>query len=184
MHSYTLEGVVIKRNNSGEADKIITLFTRTHGKVALLAKGVRKISSRRSGHIEVFNIVKASAAVGRGGLDLLTEIETLQSHSQWKKQLGRVTLAYELCETVDRLTADNQPHPELYDSLTSFLTRISDLDSHWRIQMDVWLVEIVRDLGYWPAAQPFTGDIHAFIEEISQTHIRSRRLLAKLTKHS
>ena len=84
MRTYTVEGIVIKRQNIGEADKLITLFTETLGKITLLARGIRKSSSRRVGSLELFNQVKVSAARGRGELDTLTEVQLLNSFSPWR----------------------------------------------------------------------------------------------------
>ncbi len=49
--SYLIEGIVIKRRNSGESDRLVTVYSPTHGKITLKAKGVRK-STRRSGQLE------------------------------------------------------------------------------------------------------------------------------------
>ena len=124
MRTYTVEGIVIKRQNIGEADKLITLFTETLGKITLLARGIRKSSSRRVGSLELFNQVKVSAARGRGELDTLTEVQVLNSFSPWRRFLGRITLAYQLCEIVDKLTPDRQPHPEIFTLLSLSLSQI------------------------------------------------------------
>jgi DNA repair protein RecO (recombination protein O) len=51
-------GLVIKRANFSEADKLVTLFTREVGKATFVAKGVRRVKSRRSAHLELFNLVE------------------------------------------------------------------------------------------------------------------------------
>jgi len=53
MKSYKTEGIIIKRKNFGEADRILTIFTKNKGKISIVAKGVRKINSRRAPHIEL-----------------------------------------------------------------------------------------------------------------------------------
>ncbi|MDQ3929945.1 MAG: DNA repair protein RecO, partial [Chloroflexota bacterium] len=53
-HLYKSEAVVIKRSDLGEADKILTIFTPHFGKLRVVAKGVRKVSSRLAGHVELF----------------------------------------------------------------------------------------------------------------------------------
>ena len=115
MPGYSSEGIVIKRQNFGEAGKIITLFTREKGKINLLAKGIRKTTSKRAGSLELFNRVKISAVKGRGELDTLTEVLLVENFARWRKYLGRITIAYQLCEVVDRLTPDRQPHPEIFE---------------------------------------------------------------------
>jgi len=53
--SYKAEGIILKRINFSEADKILTIFTKRHGKVRAIAKGVRRLTSRKAGSVELFN---------------------------------------------------------------------------------------------------------------------------------
>ena len=55
MRNFKTEGIIIKRRDYGEADRILTVMTREYGKLKIKAKGVRKITSRRSAHIELLN---------------------------------------------------------------------------------------------------------------------------------
>ncbi len=180
MRSFTVEGVVIKRSNLGEADRIITLFTKSHGKIAVVARGVRKLTSRRAGSLELFNLVKAQVVAGRGELDTLAEVQVLETFKSWRKHLGRVNLAYQLCEAVDKLTADHQPHPQVFEILSLSLSQISHLNSDWKLKIEDWLLEILIDLGFWPADKEFAGDVTEFIEEISSRPYNSPKLLQKL----
>ena len=84
MRGYKVEGIIIKRRDQGEADRIITLFSRSKGKISLKAKGVRQSNSRRAGSLELFNRVKAGVARGHSDLDILTEVEVLDAYSSWR----------------------------------------------------------------------------------------------------
>ena len=53
--AYKTEAIIIKRRNFGEADRILTILTKNYGKIQVRAPGVRKITSRRSSHIELLN---------------------------------------------------------------------------------------------------------------------------------
>ena len=53
-HLYKSEAVIIKRSDLGEADKILTILTPHFGKLRVVAKGVRKVTSRLAGHVELF----------------------------------------------------------------------------------------------------------------------------------
>jgi DNA repair protein RecO (recombination protein O) len=180
MKSYSIEGIIIKRTDAGEADKFITFFSKDKGKITLKAKGVRKLSSKRAGSLELFNRAKISAVAGRGQLDTLTEVQLLESYSQWRKHLGRVNLAYQLCEVVDKLLPDHQPHPKVYDILSLSLSQISELGDNWQDQLHAWFVDILVELGYWPADRPFTGDVHKFIESLILRPLNSPKILKKL----
>lgn len=180
MRSYTDEGIVIKRHNLGEADRLITLFSRSQGKLTLVARGVRRLTSKRAGSLELFSHIKFHAARGRGDLDTLTEVQPLNSFSSWRRHLGRVNLAYQLAETIDKLTPDRQPHPELLDLLKSHFLEIGNLKNDWKSKIEKWLIEIVRELGYWPKNMNFTGDIYNLIERTASRPLHSPKLLSKL----
>ncbi len=182
MTGYSFVGVVIKRHNLGETDKLVTFFTSEFGKITLVAKGLRRLSSKRAASLELFNLVKGHAVQGRGSLDTLTEVVLIRSPHAWRKYLGRIALGYELCEVVDKLTAEHQPFPATYRILVSSLTTIGSLGDDWRREFDAWLVDILRDLGYWPKGSAFTGDVITFIESISERRLHSPRLLKKLAQ--
>ena len=86
--SYTAEAIILKRTNFDEADKIITFLSKYKGKFTAIAKGVRKIASRRSPNLELFNKVKGHFASGRN-LDVLTEVETVHTFKKIKESLEK-----------------------------------------------------------------------------------------------
>ena len=71
---YKTEAIVLRQNSLGEADRIVTLYTPSNGKVRAVARGVRRPKSKLSGHLELLNRVKISLARGRN-LDIVSEAE-------------------------------------------------------------------------------------------------------------
>lgn len=173
--NWSFEGVVIKRTNLGEADRLLTVFTKDNGKVVLLARGVRKIASRRGGSIELFNLIRGQAHGGTLG-----EVSLLQSFPSWRKYLGRVTLAYQLCEVVDKLTGDDQPHPRVFQILRMALLHLGSLGDNWKAQMDSWLLEILVDLGFWSSGRKLEQDVFDYVESLVSRRMYSRDFLLKL----
>ena len=180
MNSYSDLGIVLKRSNLGEADKLITLYTQRHGKVTAIARGLRKPSSKRAGSLELFNVVKSSFIKGKGGLDTLAEVQILASFPAWRRYLGRVNLAYQLAEVVDKLTPDHQPHPEIFEILSLALSQISSLGSDWELKIKNLKLKILVELGYWPRTKEFIGEIDQFIEGLINRPLNSSKLLEKL----
>ena len=74
---YRTEAIVLKRRDFGEADRLLTVFTPEHGKLVLLAKGVRKTKSRKAGHVELFTHGTWLVARGRTW-DLVTQADTIE----------------------------------------------------------------------------------------------------------
>ena len=98
---YRCHAVVLKRRDYGEADRILTLYTREQGKVSAIAKGVRRIASRKSGHVELFTQARLLLAKGRN-LDVLSQAETIEPYAALREDLVRTTYAYHVAELLDR----------------------------------------------------------------------------------
>jgi DNA repair protein RecO (recombination protein O) len=181
MHSYKIEGIVLKRINLGESDRIVTLFTRDLGKVAVVARGVRKSTSKRAGSLEPFSLIQANVIVGKGNLDTLAEVKLIKGDYVWQKYLGRITLAYQLCEIVDKLTPDNQPHIEIFEILKNAMVNIGKLDQNWKLSIEEWIVNILCEMGYWSENKKFEGDIYEYLETITERPVNSAKLFSKIS---
>ncbi|MBU3957142.1 DNA repair protein RecO, partial [Patescibacteria group bacterium] len=121
--TYKTEGIILKRINYGEADRILTIYTKHYGKIRALAKGVRRITSRRGGNVELFN--QAVLFLNKGkNLDLLTEAQVVNSFKSWRRDLKKVTVAYYFCELVDKLTPEEQPNQAVFQLLSRYLGKI------------------------------------------------------------
>ena len=123
MSGFKTEGIVLKRRNFGEADRILTVFTPFKGKITVLGKGLRRIASRRAGNVELLNRSILYLHQGKG-MPILTEAQTLQSYQKIKGDLTLSTYAYHIIELVDKLTAENQENRILYEHLVEVLKRL------------------------------------------------------------
>ncbi len=108
----------------GEADRILTVFTLQKGKITVLAKGVRRITSRRAGNVELLNRVSLYLHQARTFL-ILTEAAVLDTYPKLKEDLTLSTYAFHIIELIDKLTAENQENRTLYEHLVSVLQRLS-----------------------------------------------------------
>lgn len=117
---YRSEAIVLRRRDFGEADRLLTLFTPGYGKIRAIAKGARKPQSRKTGHVESFMRSKILFARGRN-LDLITQAELVEAYRPLREDLVRVTYASHIVELLDRFTAENDAHPELYRLLSGAL---------------------------------------------------------------
>jgi DNA repair protein RecO (recombination protein O) len=180
MRSYSLEGIIIKRSNVGEANKVLTFYSKERGKVSLLAKGIRKLQSKRAGSLELFNQVQLMAVLGNGNLDVITEVSVINTFTSWKKHIGRINIAYQLSEVVDKITPENEPHLQIYNTLLNAFMKIDELGENWKVVLDHWLLSILIDLGYWSKDDVFSGDLFQYIKEISNRHLHSPGILKRL----
>ncbi|HEX8965805.1 MAG TPA: DNA repair protein RecO [Patescibacteria group bacterium] len=179
MRTFKTTGIVIKRKNVGEADRILTIYTKDQGKLQVKAKGVRKITSKRASHIEPLNIAVMTLYKGEG-MHVLTEVESINSHSSIKNNLSRVAMAYHICELIDSLCPENQEQPEIYDLLVQML---SDLENKERIGEAIHTFEIslLTVLGFTTSTHDLTGSkASIFIESILEKKLKSRQIIPQL----
>jgi DNA repair protein RecO (recombination protein O) len=102
---YRTEGIVLRRQDFGEADRLTTIYTLHHGKLRLVAKGVRRLQSRKAGHLEPFTRVALLIARGRE-LDIITQAETIGDFFVFQNDLDQLGHAAYLVELVDRFTVE------------------------------------------------------------------------------
>src|SRR3989344_5615595 len=123
MRAFKTEGIILKRRDFGEADRILTAFTLHRGKISIIAIGVRRITSRRAGNVELLNRVQMFLYPGKQFLNL-TEAVSLDTYQKIKEDLTLSAYAYHILELVDKLTAENQENRHLYTELIEVLKRL------------------------------------------------------------
>lgn len=114
--TYRTEAIVLRRKDIGEADRILTLFTPELGKVRVIAKGIRKPSSRKAGHLELFTCAKLLLAVGRD-LDIITQAEGVEPYRALRADLLRSAYGAYMVDLLDRFTPDAEENVDLYQLL-------------------------------------------------------------------
>lgn len=180
MRTYTVQGIILKRKNVGEADRILTVFTREEGKMQIKAKGVRKITSKRASHIEPLNITTLTLYKG-SGMPILTEATASEHFSSLKSDLQRVGLAYHICELVDGLCPENQESEHIYNMLMNILFNLN-ATSHIREEIHNFEIALLTHLGYWSKDQNTENVNTAFyIENILERRLKARQILPRLT---
>lgn len=181
MRTFKTTGIVIKRKNIGEADRILTVYTRDQGKLQIKAKGVRKITSKRSSHIEPLNIAVLTLYKGEG-IHILLEVDTINSHSAIKSNLSKVGMAYHICELIDGLCPEGQEQPEIYELLVQMLY---DLGHKKEVGKAIHLFEmqLLTLLGYTTSTHDLVGaKASYFIESILERKLKSRQIIPQLLK--
>ena len=113
---YSTEAVVLRTSPLGEADRLLTLFTPTRGKLQVTARGVRKPTSKLGGHLDPLTRSFLTLAEGRT-LDTITSADTRDAFLPAKSTLERLSQAFYLAELVDALNTLDAPNPSVYTLL-------------------------------------------------------------------
>ena len=152
MPLYRDEAVVLRTHKLGEADRIITLLTRQHGRVRAVAKGVRRTTSRWGSRLEPFTHVDLQLAEGRS-LDVITQAETLDPFS---KGLGldydRYTSGTVMLETAEKLIIeDKQPALQQFLLLVGGLRALVGGEHEPKQVLDSFMLRSLSVAGYAPS---------------------------------
>lgn len=128
MALYRDQGGVLRTMRLGEADRIVTLVTRGHGKVRAVAKGVRKTKSRFGARLEPMSHVSLLLYEGRE-LDIVSQAESLDHFRVIRDDLDRMGRAASMLEAVDQVAQEREPSPRLYQLLVGGLRAIAATDT-------------------------------------------------------
>lgn len=178
---YKTTAIILKRRTIGETDRILTLFSKQYGKCKVIAKGVRKTSSKRAPYLELFTHVNVVLHKGKIW-DSVTEVSTLDMFQGLRKHLSRVTIAYYLCELVDRLLPERQEHTDVYSFLVDSFQSVDDgTYARGREFCEQRSLALLQMLGYIPDkhAMDFM-EIQKFIEQIIGRRLNSHKLFTKI----
>ncbi len=123
--SQRVEAVILRHSDWGETDRLLVLFTREKGKIRAIAKGVRRIRSRKGGHLEPFTRSSLQLALGQD-FWLVTQAETVAFYPALLEDLLRTGYAAYMIELVDRFTMEEGQNIALYSLLADTLRRIAE----------------------------------------------------------
>jgi DNA repair protein RecO (recombination protein O) len=146
--SIRTEAVVLQHNDWGEADRMLWLFTRDLGKVRAIAKGARKMRSRKAGHLEPFTRVNLLLARGRD-LWIVTQAETVDAFLHLREDLVRIGYAAYVVELLERFTYDEGENRALYRLLTETLSRV-EIEADPSLAIRYYEIRLLDLLGYRP----------------------------------
>jgi DNA repair protein RecO (recombination protein O) len=124
MGLYRDEGIVLRTHKLGEADRIVVVLTRNHGKVRAVAKGVRKTKSRFGARLEPPTHLQLLFYEGRE-LDIVTQAETVDHFRAIRDDLDRLTRAVEMLEVADQLSLEGEANPQLHQMLLGALRALA-----------------------------------------------------------
>jgi DNA repair protein RecO (recombination protein O) len=123
IRSYRTQAIILGHIEYGEADRILKVFTFKKGKITAIAKGVRRIRSRKAGHLEPFTRATLLLAKGRN-MDIVTQAETVDNYPGLREDLQRIGYASYVVEVLDRFTYEEGQNISIFRLLANTLKRL------------------------------------------------------------
>ena len=152
---YRDHGIVLRTWKLGEADRIASLLTRTHGRVRAVAKGARKARSRFGGRVEPGVHLSLQLYAGRGELDTITQVEAVDAMTATRSDLQRLGRASVMLEVAGQVGPDREPNPALYHLLLGALRTLDQQDRPLVVAGFLW--KVMTQEGVQPALDECGG---------------------------
>ncbi|MBN1484864.1 MAG: DNA repair protein RecO [Chloroflexia bacterium] len=145
---YNSEGIVMRRWDVGESDRILALYTPERGKLRVISKGVRRPGSRLAGHVEL--LCHSAFLIARGRhLDIVTQAQTLHAFANLRQNLERIGWACYAAELVDRMTVEEAATEPAFRLFLAVLERL-DRGAPPEILIRSFELHLLGYLGYRP----------------------------------
>lgn len=143
-----VEAIILQHSDWGEADRILRLYTREQGKLRAIAKGARKLKSRKAGHLEPFMRSRLMLAQGRD-MWIVTQAELIEPYDPLRQNLESTARMAYVIELLDRLTYEEGQNWQLFDLVSSTLGRLVEQTDPF-VPIHYYEMRILDLTGYRP----------------------------------
>ena len=133
---YRTKGFILKKVDSGEADRIFTIFTKEFGKLEILAKAIRKIGSKLRGGMEIFYLSDIEFIQGKTH-KTLTDAILIENFLNLRKDLKKLKIAFDISEIVDSLIRGEERDEKIWELLKETLERLNKISLSIK---ECWLI--------------------------------------------
>jgi len=171
--SFSSRGLVLARINYGEADRIVFILSEDYGRLPFLAKGVRRLKSRKRGSLEPFTLVRFEAAKGKG-LDILREVELLRSSSRLRRDLKKMSLAYYFAEVLGKILSEGEASKSVFNLALVYFEKLEKSSNLRGLRKD-FVRDLLVALGFWPEDKKLT-EVDLVLEQVLERKINSQRV--------
>lgn len=150
--NYRTQGFILKKENRGEADELLTIYTKDFGKLEILGKAIRKISSKLRSGIEIFYLSEIEFIQGKT-YKTLTDALLINKFENIRKDLKRLKIAYQIISSFNELIKGQEPDEKLWQFLLEIFEQLNNLNfsiSNFQLIYYYFLWNFFSILGYEP----------------------------------
>lgn len=125
---YKTQGIIVKRTDLGETDRLLTIYTKDFGKLLVRAKAIKKSQAKLKGHLELFIHSYLMLAQGKN-FDIITNAETIESFPELHKYIDSLAVSYYLADCLDKLMAGPERDPRIWNLVLESLQQLDKIDA-------------------------------------------------------
>ncbi len=144
-----MEAIVLSRRDFREYDQIISIYTRERGKKEILARGIKKITSKNSAHLEPFSFVDVSIANGKE-LDVLTTVQALEYFGGIRCDGQKSLMALYVVSLLDKVVKVGEVDERLFKILFDWLKFLNDEKRVSFVLLDAYIIVLLNCFGFSP----------------------------------
>lgn len=166
-------GFILRRVNFGDFDRYITIFTQNHGKIEVMARGVRKITSRRASSVELLNLIEFQSVRSHKNY-VLTEVKLITSFEDLKKELSHIKKVFLMCELLDAVLPLGVRHFDVFDLIDRASRKVIENEKN----ILYFQAKLLTILGFWDQKFAFKNANHLdqYTEQIIERKLKSRHI--------
>lgn len=171
------EGLVLTKKNLLRNDKFVIIFSQDFGKITLLAKGVKKIKSKRLSHLETGNYIKFSF-YKKGERLYLRETELLWGHSKIKSSRRKLQLLYLAFLILNKILPEEQKEAKIFERTLLFLKNLNNQSANID-KLKAYLGDLLVSSGFvgLEKLEDPAFNIFRYLEELIGQRIRVERII-------
>lgn len=169
-------GIIIHQVRFGEADKFVLIFSSQHGLIKTVAKGARRLTSRKSAHLDNLNLIKFQTNRGNNP-QYLSQVETVNPFAHIKADLKKTRTCFYLTEILHHTLAEGEIDESLFLKLKDFLTRFDGADDGQTRDLAVGFQRfLITRLGFPPPKSEQPAALVTYFESLIDRPLVTPRL--------
>lgn len=178
MKSFSATGIVLKRSNFGELDRVVTIFTKEQGKLVCVAKGSRRLTSSKLAALEPGTLIKGHF-IPTKGLPLLTQAQIINDFAVLKSDLTAIRNLFQILEMLDAILAEGDPQPEVFAITLELFSTLGKKKTNRTAVVRQAFARILSILGFSSTNTEDTKkSLHDFIENLTQHKLKAFAFLS------
>jgi len=150
MKQYKTQGIILKRQNFMETDKLLTIYSYDFGQIKVIAKGVRKILSKLSGHLELFYLTNFVITEGKN-IDIITSAQMKERFANIRNAKNTIYAAYYIAELIYKATPEKYQNKNIFNLLVEVLNKINE-KNYLKI-INYFELKIFCEMGHGPEVE-------------------------------
>lgn len=180
MKTHSSKSIILGHKNFGELDKLIFLYNEELGKIKVIAKGARKITSKFTGHLESLSIAETSLYFGPKNI-ILTEIDPIKSYKNIRTDYQKLSCALQIAEISNQLIYENQKIEHLIELFEEALHQI-DTSNKPQLTAIYYIIKLLDQTGFIPNFKENQSSIKKkYLKFLHYTQTQSLEAITKIS---